>query len=193
MNSSTCVWHGPKWLRKTPCLKDTYPDLYPFFWFTLGIHNSTWKTIIEEAELIEASDDVDYISEVFKAINDCLAENKDSSTRADIVKLLKDSQIFPVNAGKSGTVFDYMSTAHNHDMWFIADRWHLKKSFDGLVPLLALSVDVVEKIQPTISMLGLTDRLLSQAAGAKVNASGSTQPHQIFTTSLRAKAIHIAR
>jgi hypothetical protein len=136
---------------------------------------------------------VDYISEVFKAINDCLDENKDSTTRADIIKLLKDAHIFPIDAGKSGCVFDYMSTAHNDDMWFIADRWHLRKSFDGLVPLLALSVDVVEKIQPTISLLGLTDRLLSQAAGAKAKASGPTQPHQIFTTSLRAKALHIAR
>ncbi|KAF2679081.1 hypothetical protein K458DRAFT_408347 [Lentithecium fluviatile CBS 122367] len=190
---SICVWHGPRWLRKTPCLKDMYSDLYPFFWFTLKIRNATWRTIIDEAEFLNASDDVGYISEVFKAINECLEENQDPCTKADIVKSLKDAHIFPIDAGKSGCVFDYMSTAQDLDMWFIADRWHLKKSFDGLVPLLALSVDIVEKLQLTITTLGLRDRLLSQAAGANAQAIGTTHPHQAFTSSLREKARHIAR
>lgn len=190
------MWQGPSWLRKTPCLKDVYPvDLYPFLWYTVGIHNATWKTIIEEAEFMDAADDVEYISEVFKAINGCLEENKDPQARNDIVRCLKDAQIFPIYTGKSGLVFDYMSTAQDLEMWFIADRWHLKKSFEGLaeVPLLALSVDVVEKIPLTITLLGLRDRLLSHAAGANATASGPTQPHPIFTSSLRAKARHIAR
>ena len=141
---------------------------------------------------MDASDDVEYISEVFKSINNCLEENKDSSMREDIIKSLKDALIFPIDAGKSGCVFDYMGTARDADMWFIADRWHLKKSLDGLVPLLALSVDVIEKIQFTIEMLGLSSRLLSRVAGATVQANGS-HPHQVFTSALRAKVKQIAR
>lgn len=196
LRSSICVWEGPSWLRKTRCLKDVYPaDLDPFFCYTLRIRTANWKTIMDEAKCMDPSDDIRYISEVFKAINTCLEGTVYPEARAEIVEHLKDAQIFPIHTGRSGSVFDYMSSARDLDLWFIADRWHLKKSFEGIdeVPLLALDVDVIEKISLTITLLGLGDRLLSQAAGATAKSSGPTQLHEIFTSSLRAKARHIAR
>lgn len=190
---SFCVWNGPEWLRKTPCLKDTYPGLYSFFWVTMGIKNSSWVTVVNEAKCLNASDDVDYIAKVFKAINSSLEEAEVAAIRDVIVESLKTACIFPISAGKSNSLFDYMSTAQDLEMWFIADRWHLKKSFDGIIPILALDVDTIEKIQVLISALGLNHRLLSWAAGENAKVNGITEPHQTFTVALREKAKHIAR
>ncbi|KAH7399670.1 hypothetical protein BKA66DRAFT_437202 [Pyrenochaeta sp. MPI-SDFR-AT-0127] len=192
VKSSICVWSGPRWLRKTPLLDDIYADLSLFFRVTLGIHKTTWRTIIGEAECIHASDDLKYITEVFLALDAFIGE-ADPIKKHDIIDALSQAYIFPIDAGQSGSAFDYMSSARDLNMWFIADRLHLKESFDGLVPLLALSVDVIEKIPQLISELDLRSRLLTHAAGSDAKTEGSTQVHTGFTASFREKARYIAR
>lgn len=71
--AQTCVWDGPTCLKKTPCLKDFYPQLDRFFVETLQLADATWSTLLEEARLIEAGDSLAYISQIFVALNDLLA------------------------------------------------------------------------------------------------------------------------
>jgi hypothetical protein len=158
----------------------------------LGLCEATWRTIITEAKCLQASDDVNYITKVFQELNSYVEEAY-AARKHEIIDALSDANIFPIKNGRSGAKFDYMSSAQDLDMWFIADRLHLKESFDGLIPLLALEVDVVEKISMLISNLGLSNRLLTIAAGSDIAAEGSTQLHVEFTTSFRAKTHHIAR
>jgi hypothetical protein len=132
------------------------------------------------------------MTEVFKALNTFVREAK-SDSKTDIVQALSEAYIFPINAGQSDSAFDYMSSARDLNMWFIADRQHLHESFVGLVPILALPVDVIEKLPRLISHLGLSNRLLTHAAGSELKAEGVTQVHTEFTASFRSKARHIAR
>lgn len=142
---------------------------------------------------MDASDDLEYISEVFKAINKVLEDSGDKRASSTIIEAFKTAQIFPINTGISNSAFDYLGTAHDLDMWFIADRPHFKESFEGIVPLLALGADAVTKIQTTIDALGLSGRLLTRLADAVTETSGPTQKHLACTTWLRGKANHIAR
>jgi hypothetical protein len=166
--------------------------LAPFFCNTLGLRKTTWRTIISEAECIHASDNLEYITEVFRAL-DTFVREAESTGKHDIVNALSEAYIFPIHTGHSGSAFDYMSSARDLNMWFIADRMHLKECFEGLIPLLALNVDIMEKIPRLILELGLKNRLLTQAAGSNLKAEGSTEVHTKFTASFRAKARHIAR
>ena len=132
------------------------------------------------------------MAEFFKALNRFVGEtNRD--LEPDSVQILSDAYIFPINDGRSNSAFDYMSSARDLNMWFIADRQHLQQSFEGHVPLLALSVDVIEEIPELISSLGLNDRLLTHAANAYIETEDSTQIHADFTVAFRSKAYHIAR
>jgi len=191
-----CVWDGPECLRKTPCLRDFYPEHQKLFSETLGIANTTWATLMEEAGHIEATDSLEYISQVFVAISGHLkTEGEAIVTTADnrAVLTLTQSRIFPIETKKTGFAFDLLSTARESDMWFIADRWHLRQSFEGLVPLLALDVGFVEKIHTLIQTLRLEGRLLSNVSHGIPKTVGACKLHTQYTISLRAKSRLIAR
>lgn len=193
---SECVWSGPKCLRKTPCLQDFYPGQLRFFCFTLGISQADWKTLMHEAQGIEAFDDIDYISDVFISISENL-QHTPSSNRAKashgVSKALLDAEIFPISKRKSMATFDYLSNGNQSELWFIADRWHLKENFEGLVPLLALKVEAIEKVSALISALGLEYRLLSKLTHGVPEASGNIRFDAQYTNSIWTKARYMSR
>jgi hypothetical protein len=180
-------------------LGDIYPDYRQLFCNTLEIVDASWETLIEEAQRIEAFDNLEYISDVFIAINDHLSKgdtvNRVSAVpkHKEYVPALKNSRIFPTGAKKSDAAFDQLSTAEESDMWFIADRWHLRQSFEGMIPMLALSVDCVNKVRPLLERLGLEYRMLSRIVSGVPKTEGPTLPQCQYTTLLRAKARSIAR
>ncbi|CZR62635.1 uncharacterized protein PAC_12532 [Phialocephala subalpina] len=104
INTGDCVWDGPGCLKKTPCIRDIYPDHGRFFCLTLGLRKANWLTLMNEAQSIEAFDDIDYISDVFISISEYLhgQHSKISAeTMKDMITTLTESPIFPVRAGKS--------------------------------------------------------------------------------------------
>ena len=135
---------------------------------------------------------MNYIAEVFQALDIFVGES-DIYNRHEILEALSTAYIFPIDAGRSGAAFDYMSSVRDPNLWFIADRVHLKESFDGLVPLLALNINAIEKIPKLISELGLRSRLLTQTASPDIETKGPTQIHAASTASFREKARYIAR
>jgi len=191
------VWDGPNCLRKTPCLKDFYPELERFFVDTLELPDATWTTLMEEARLIEAGDSLAYISQVFDALNDLFKTGTGaiigSSMDDKIAQELVRARIFPIETKQSKSTFDRLGTAENSDLWFIADRVHLRSSFEGLVPLLALRDGVVERIYPLIRRLGLDYRMLSKIALGVPRTEGESRLHEKITALLRAKSRYISR
>jgi len=196
INTGDCVWDGPECLQKTPCIRDFYPDHGRFFCLTLGLGKANWRTLMNEAQSIEAFDDIEYISDVFISITEYLhgQQSKISAdTMKDMIATLTESPIFPVRAGKSEATFDYLSTAQSTDKWFIADREHLSQTFEGLVPLLALKAETIGKIAPLIATLGWEHRLLSRHVQGVPETGGRIQLTFEYTKSICAKARYIAR
>lgn len=121
-----CVWDGPKFLRKTPCLKDIYPEHRSFFYETLGTVNATLDTIIDEAQQLDHYDSVSYIAKVFIYLAEFCRKGIDNPGSAPMDKSnvleLNTHRIFPVTRNTSYPNFAPLLSAEDHDMWFIADR-----------------------------------------------------------------------
>jgi hypothetical protein len=191
-----CVWDGPDCLQKFVRIKETYPDLSRFFQINLDLKNAGWEHLMHEAQTVSASDSTEYISNVLVAINDYMVNARNlvvPAMRKLVLSRLAKSTIFPIHAGKSEGIFDYLSSANPDEMWFIADRWHLKHSFDKIVPLLALELHFVDKIGYLINHLGLEERRLSRLASGTPKMSGSVYVLPEYTRSLRTKARYITR
>jgi hypothetical protein len=190
-----CVWKGPSCLRKTACLADFYPQHHPLFCSLLGLQTAEWRTLTNEALKIEAYDSIDYISELFLAINDHFRslEQHESPNSLEMKNVLTTSTIFPIDEGRSQGVFDYLSTSQTDATWFIADRPHLKLAFQGLVPLLVFNEDTMGKIAPLIVALGWNRRLLSRLAHGIPQPDGDMQLNYRYTKYLCSKARYIVR
>lgn len=70
---------------------------------------------------------------------------------------------------------------------------HLRSSFEGLVPLLALKDGVIEKISCLIERLGLEYRMLSRIALGIPRTTGESRLHENITALLRSKSRFISR
>ncbi|KAF2396452.1 hypothetical protein EJ06DRAFT_240603 [Trichodelitschia bisporula] len=184
-----CIWSGPKCLKSTHCLERHYPEHQALLRDMLRVGDANINTLVSEARCIVASDSLEYISQVFIALSKYLElANSDSAVRP-----LVACPIFPVTTGKSNSEYDSLATAAPDDMWFVADRSHLRDSFELLVPLLAFGIDVVEKIGPLIDSLDMERRMLSKVAKGVSKAHGRVEIDPKYTKSLRQKARFIAR
>lgn len=116
-----------------------------------------------------------------------------STDNNKIVRALIHAPIFPILVKDTTSTFDYLGTVQQTEVWFVADRWHLRQCFEGLVPLLAMSVETIEKIHHLIRKVNLRHKLLSNAAHDIPRIRGLSMPCPEYTLSLRAKARFIAR
>ncbi|KAF2269756.1 hypothetical protein CC78DRAFT_452837 [Lojkania enalia] len=184
-----CVWTGPECLRATPCLERFYREHQHFFQNDLNVGDASIKTLVNEAQQIIPSDSIEHIGQILMATSKYLElSSSDTSIQA-----LVEAAIFPIASSKVGLDFASLSSATPVDIWFIADLTHLKASFEGLVPLLALGPEIVESIGPLIKALGLDERLLSRVAKGVSKTSGKVQLHPVYTETMREKARSIAR
>jgi hypothetical protein len=191
-----CVWEGPACLKKVACLSKFYPEHYSFFSSMLDLGKADWTTLTDEAQMIKASDPIEYISEIFKSISDHLQTEEKArmvQSRKNMIEALTKSTIFPVDEGKSGSTFDYLSTSQTKARWFIADRSHFKYVFQGHVPLLALNEETIEKIGPLVTALGWDRRLLSRVACGFPDVGGNPQLNDKYTRLMCTRARFIAR
>jgi hypothetical protein len=163
--------------------------------------------MMEEAQHIEVTDSPEHISQVFVTLNRYLEKEDDVPIPSHLkaknpvsevhslvegIEALNGNPIFPIKTGDSNRSF-HLSTSSGNDMWFIADRWHLRQSFEGLVPLLALTVASIEKLSFLIKRLNLEHRLLSKVARGIPKIRGLSKICPQHTFSLRSKSRSIAR
>ncbi|KAF2176286.1 hypothetical protein K469DRAFT_682619 [Zopfia rhizophila CBS 207.26] len=189
IDPETCVWTGPDCLRRIPCLQKHYPKLRNFFCDTLGLRDANLETFLAEARLIEGTDPLKHIREVFLAIGIFL---KDEKTTTTVDFQLVEHTIFPVLTGIFDSNVVTLRNALANDEGYIADRHNLAQSFKGSLDLLAFDLETVEKIKPLINKLELEDRLLSKAAESWTTAEGRIKPDDQYTAYLRGKARFIA-
>jgi len=84
-------------------------------------------------------------------------------------------------------------SGNQRDVWFIADRHHLRRSFEGVIPLLAFSVEDIGRMGLALKMLDVESRLLSKQVREETSVSGHSWRDSLYTRKLRRKVKFIAR
>jgi len=84
-----------------------------------------------------------------------------------------------------------MLEALSSDNWFIADRAHLRESFQGKLPLLAFTIKDLEDMKDLLHALRLDDHRLSARVETQCHPLGRISMHLAYTETLRARAIFI--
>ena len=187
-----CVWDGHPALQKTMRLALHYPKLSGFFRGLLHIENADITSMVSEAAKISPGDDLGYIATLLSAISTTLRDDPISQKNANLDNLAS-KKIFPVKYKCPWGNFDELRSCSQGDVWFIADRPHLRQSFQGLTHLLAFNSQQIHSIFDLLNHLYLGDRFLSVAAAGSVDVSGVTRKHRGYSHSLRSKAHVIAR
>jgi hypothetical protein len=159
----------------------------------LHIKNGDITTLMTEIYTIRESDSLSYIAGLFTALNLHIRMDPKLLT-GDTVGNLPSQKIFPIETSESEGKFEFLKTANRRDVWFIADRPHLRASFLGRVPLLAFSVDDIAKMGTMMDSLpAVQTRQLSRAAEGIPVVQGSTKFQEEYTKSLRSKVVFISR
>lgn len=184
------MWEGGKCLQKTPILKASYEELRDFFCTVLRVENETLSTVERELGQVEASDDLDYIVGLFKAIT---SHTEKTLGHISVDVSLKTQKIFPITTTVLAGKFESLESGLGNESWFIADRHHLRQSFDGVVPLLAFGVDDIGRMAPALRAMGLHNRFLSERVEDTTSVQGNVRLHPRYTAYLRRKAKFIAR
>lgn len=187
-----CVWESHPALQKTNCLASHYPNLSGFFQGLLHVKNAEITSMVAEAAGISPNDDLGYIATLLGAISTTLRDDP-NSRRAACLSELTSTKIFPVKFKCPWGSFDELRSCLQGDVWFIADRPHLRQSFQGLTHLLAFNSQQTHDMFDLLDFLRLGERLLSVAAAGSVDVSGATRKHRAYTHSMRSKAHAIAR
>jgi len=195
---NACRWSGADCLRKTPKLSDVYPGLSDFFCSILALRDADLTCITEEVLKVSNSDGLSYISNLLSAFSQHLSiQQKFLESRISLKKKLFTQAIFPIittqQTGTSYVEFDELRSAEDTDMWFIADRPHLRKCFLGIAPILAIDAGDVSKMDHLMSTFGLNHRFLSRIATGSPKASEDVRVLDESTRLMRRKVRFISR
>lgn len=155
------------------------------------------NSITDEVLQICPSDGLKYISKLFVAFSKHLSTNETFLSSRKVLKgRLATASIFPIITQPAAAYhleFDRLQTAQDTDMWFIADRPHLRKCFEGIVPILAIEPTDVSDISLFLDNLDLKNRLLSRMASGQPQAQGEVARDDASTLALRRKIRFISR
>jgi hypothetical protein len=104
-----------------------------------------------------------------------------------LVPSLQGMAIFPVRTLDGSVV-----SMRYEDVWYIADRPSLRASFSEKLSLLDFDVKTVRTLQPLITALDITSRLLSIADEPKLEKIGTPIYQEQKTMDLRRRAVHFS-
>ncbi|KAK3329233.1 hypothetical protein B0H66DRAFT_488127 [Apodospora peruviana] len=202
--SAECRWTGDKALQKTPLLMrvERYTQLRSFFAEALLVVNTAdVETVVEELLQVSLTDRTSYITGLLMLLQRSLPDGREELH--DLVQKLRHQNIFPILRGKGslGSDFDSLESdfeeldSNNKDdsFWNIADRPHLRKCFEGLLPLLSISETQFPMIRRVLDAFGLLNRCLSKRVSRKVRGDGDPRFLEDFTMLMRKKVQFIAR
>ncbi|RSM05119.1 hypothetical protein CDV31_009753 [Fusarium ambrosium] len=197
-----CVWSGPDLLRRTPVLDRIYGSCKALFKRLLGVKGTTTEILITEVKKIRDDDNIEYIAELFQAI-DAFARrdeknkqlNQQPEQLAEMVASLQEYQIFPIELER------YEDGAEGRHMlrwwtsektWFIADRPHLRESLADAVMLIAFDVGQLDRMKWIQHLPGIEQRLLSNVAFCRPKPGLKSVPDDAYTNLLRTRAKFIS-
>lgn len=193
VKESECVWNGPNYLRKFHMLNKIYPGKAKLFEEVLTHPRANFEVLVSEVEDITKSTPLPWITNVFKDINKRLrAEEYESGELCHLSRLIP-MEIFPVNHESAETNFGNLCSGTIETEWYIADRLHLRSSFQGVIPLLAFTVGDILEMMPLILKSEFQSRLLSKAAVSKLITEGEVHHHEEYTKIFREKSEFFVR
>lgn len=198
LTSGRCVWDGHQVLRRTAPLNRTYPYLRNFFQGILHIGDADITTLVHEVTtinegfMIKPAEALDYIAELLTAISENL-QRVSTPRDAACIQRLATGRIFPVKYKGSREIFDSLMTTSQKEMWLIADRPHLRQSFEGRVNLLVFNTKQIADMSELFCHLKLGYRMLSTVATGLAQVSGKARLQGNYTELLRSKAPLITR
>lgn len=153
--------------------------------------------MVEEASQLTAHDHLAHVTGVLIALNNSLDKptmtTREQEDRKNALKLLRRRRIFPINNKQPSPNFDYLQSMRSKPIWYIADRPHLRHSFERLLPLLAVKTGDTEKISTLINELGVQSRILSRVATGISSSQGKLEILEGYSKLLCSKARYIAR
>ncbi|KAK1827305.1 hypothetical protein QBC39DRAFT_314938 [Podospora conica] len=171
---STCVWDGPICFKRTPRLKHLYSKMYKLFIRILGCCLvAELEERVREAQMIDESDSLRHIEDVFRAI--CMrlpATYLPSPTQVAVLSPLKESRIFPIRTGHGSTKAFQLRTASDEDEWFVPDDQRASSMFEDQLNLCCLDRMSLSGFKPLFEGLGVGGRLLSVAARCEAVVGG---------------------
>jgi hypothetical protein len=147
-----------------------YPHCKQLFRTLLAPKGLQIEALVAQTAAIGLSSKRTDIAHIFGLLSEALRP-MDPKKAEHAVRPLRDKAIFPL-AKKQGSVkADFFSSAQDSS-WLIGDRSHLRESFAGLVPLLALAVEELDKMEDVFKGLGLDSKRLSKLARKQSHPKG---------------------
>jgi hypothetical protein len=173
---SSCVWDGPPCLKRTPRLRSLYPGLFKLFFRILGCPHAELEHMAWEAQMIDETDSLYHIEDVFTAICNRLPTTYlPSSAQVAVLAPLKKARIFPTRLGLERTKTFQLKTASDKDEWFVPDEQRSSSIFEDQLNFLALDRKCLSMLKPLFEGLGVRHRLLSAAARREAVVGGQNR------------------
>ncbi|OCK90529.1 uncharacterized protein K441DRAFT_578728 [Cenococcum geophilum 1.58] len=188
-----CASSGPpkytkslRWYTVQECIAEKvkpaseYLSCGHLFRCLLATGDGELASIIKKARLINKSTPLSEIIRVFRDLSNAFKQAHPKEV-ADTLKWLATKPIFPISTGKKQGLFDYLAPFGDDIDWLIADRDHLKDSFQGKAPLLAFTVEELSSMENLLEHLKADSRMLSRLVKSNTTPQGLISVHKSYT------------
>jgi len=169
-------------------MNDIYPSCKRLFTEVLGVSDASMTELLLEIRLFKNTDELRYMCDVFLELEKFLEKDEAYTFR---IHTLNGKVIWPVKVRLGEEEFDYIESTGA--VWFIADTEQLRKSFEGLVPLLAFATDDIARMERVMNGLAMHTKRLSRVAKSIPTPVGLVAYHPEHTKALKSKYESIAR
>jgi hypothetical protein len=150
-------------------------------------NSSGLDTLLTRLSFLDQSIPLSEIARLFRDTSNAIREA--NRTRPFILpQNLVRRLIFPINRKGIPGKFDYLAPLGLDMSWFIADRYHLKDSFNGKIPLLAFTPEELGSMEYFLRSFQLGRRQLSLLVRAQTIPRGLTGVHRSYTSFLKERA-----
>lgn len=185
-----CLWNGPPWLRRHFCLKTVYPLCHRLLTDVVSLNDASMKELILEVLSYREDDPVEYIRDVLAELDKFLEKDKTYTVQ---LEPLGPREVWPLSTTEDIDKIDRLAAARADFDWFIADTELYRDSFAGIIPLLSVPNDGIQRIERLLNSMDLDKKRLSVAATSEPRIVGQPQYSQVYTQALRAKSDFLTR
>ncbi|KAI0902598.1 hypothetical protein F4806DRAFT_491069 [Annulohypoxylon nitens] len=177
--------NGAECARKKIDLKCMYPKCKDLFLAVMDPYLVNYRDVVERAGSINLSSELSDILDILVKINEILKDTGFSMTQK-LQDCIRSLAIFPTKKKLDSDGFDELLSCD--DTWFIADRPHLARSFDGTIPLLAFHTQDVHAFEKLLQVFDLDSRRLSECITKTLEPSGNFMVSDRDTYFFRARS-----
>ena len=194
VSAQSCYWAGDSWLSALHRLSDIYPEFEIMFRHHIQVPNIGSEHLVDELSYVchWSKHSTARIERLLLGLvhHQTKAEAKLS---ADQIKQLQEEVCWPIVNGKSNEPFDSWQSAGKGPNWLIADRAFFRDQFDGILPVLAFSSDMIYRLMPLLEAAGLQNKMLSRVASNVIQAAGDAAIHEALTEKYRSRTSYLVR